>query len=130
MTTHSEPLAIWPWPAPPEQLEVVRQAYLALGLDYSILPCPAVPGGPVRVLALGAPAPFLCDSAVIARPLALDSVLPGLRWVLTGDVNDTRGYMLVDQLTSLLGDGVKEIEDDGSEEFRPGASNKSRVAFR
>ena len=125
-----EPLAIWPWPAPPEQLEVVRRAYLALKLPFPVQPSPAVPGGPVRVLALGSMPSFICDSALIGDPLSFESVRNGLAWVLDTTQDIERGYTIVDYLRSLLGDDVKEIENDGSEIFDVSTGAKTEVAFR
>ena len=125
-----EPLAIWPWPAPAEQLQVVREAFIKLALPFPVQPCPAVPGGPVRVLALGTLPPFICDSALMADPMNADFMVNALRWVLDSEQDLGRGHTVLDHLRLILGDEVREVENDGSEAFSVGAGSKSKVAFR
>ena len=126
----AEPLAIWPWPLPSEQLEVVRSAFAAMGAPFPVVPSPAAPGGPVRVLAMGSLPPFACNSALIGNPLSFDSVTKGLRWVLDPAQDLENGHTMLDYLRLYLGAEVKELENDGSEIFTVSPGSKSRVAFR
>lgn len=114
MTTR--PLCLWPYPAPPEQMALVKQAKTRLGLDFMVLPEPAVPGGDERVLALGSLPPFLCEAALVKDPTNAQSIENALRWVLTAPDGDNRGFGYVDYLGVIFGPGVKDL---GTEVIEP-----------
>lgn len=130
MTSDVRPLALYPWPPTPEQVDLIKRAKAELATDFQVVPVEGVPGGPVRILAFGKLPPFVCDTALVRDATSYTSVLAALRWVLTAEPGDDRGFMLVDYLRSILGADVKEIADDGYRNPDYYSGNKSRVAFR
>lgn len=97
-------------------MERIRAAKAALALSFVVQPVPAVPGGPVRVLALRERPNFLCDHALVADPMNPDAMLAALRWVLDDSFVDpratTRDEMMLPWLRSVLGEGVRELEPE------------------
>jgi hypothetical protein len=94
-------------PAPTEaQSQAIRDAKAALALPFQVQIVPAVPGGYARVLALGTAPPWLCDYALVTNPANLQAALA---WVLSDDV-DPRASLVIDQLRSVFGSEVTEIE--------------------
>lgn len=65
MSADPIPLPIFPWPMSPEREALVREAYNATGTHVSIIPCPAVPESPGRVLAFGQIPDFVCETVLI-----------------------------------------------------------------
>jgi len=65
------PLPIWPHEMTPERDAMLRAAKAELDLPFKIVPSPAAPAGPARVLAFGAVPPFLCEFVYI-RPENVD----------------------------------------------------------
>lgn len=106
MTDNLIPLAIWPHDIPDEQMDLIRQAKAALNLPFRVLPSPAVPGSPTRVLGMGSLPPFLCDCALVNDPTNPESVENALRWLLTAPEGDDRGFMALDYLNMWFGPGV------------------------
>lgn len=96
--TDLRPLALYPYPVTEADLEAIKAAKAALNLPYRVVPVQAVPGGPVRVLALRSGPPFLCDFRGTADPLT-DADLPAkLAWVLGEIEHDPKASLLADQL--------------------------------
>lgn len=116
MSSSVRPLCIFPYPAPPEQMELVKQAKANLALDYMVIPEPAVPGGDERVLALGELPPFLCVAALVKDPTNAQSVENALRWLLTAPPDDDRGFGYTDYLSAIFGPGVKDLGIEPTEQ--------------
>lgn len=79
------PLPIWPRTVTEAQLAMVKRAKLEVSPPFDVLPSPAVPGSPGRILAFGEVPPFLSESVLIA-PENVDryeSVLAAMRFWLT-----------------------------------------------
>lgn len=90
-------------------MAALRAAKAALDLPFLITLCPAVPGGPARVLALRQPPPFLCDYAPIADPDNPAAVRAAMEWALDDTRDDSRASLVLDQLVAIFGMGVREI---------------------
>lgn len=114
--TANHPLAIHPWPLPPEALRRVQQAFAALGAPFPVEPRPAVSGGPVRVLGLGSLPPFVCDAGLVKDPSNIEAIKKALRWVLDPSQPVEQGFTVLNYLDTYLGPGVVELEPEGPEQ--------------
>lgn len=103
------PLAVYPWPMPPDAREVAKRAFMSLELPFAVEIVKANPGEPGRILGLGALPPFVCDCAPVTDPTSFESVRNAIRWVLTAPQGDENGYLVLDYLTSAFGQGVREV---------------------
>jgi hypothetical protein len=110
------PLAIFPYPLPPEITEVTKRAFMSLDLPFAVVPVPANPGEPGRILALGALPPFVCDCAPVADATNEDSVRNAIRWVLTAPQGDENGYMVLDYLKAAFGPETRELPPEEIEQ--------------
>ena len=113
------PLQVYPWPMDEDQLGVLKEAKASLDLDFRIMPTRAVPGLHARVLGLGSKPPWFCDCAVSVEPKQLVSLTGALRWVLTAPESSNDGYMVMDYMKSVFGDGVMERDPDPCHCGRP-----------
>lgn len=78
------PLAIHPWPLPPERLDLLKQAKATLSdIDVKVYPTEAVVSAGVRVLSFAGRPPFVCSYAPVENPLDVASIASALRLVLT-----------------------------------------------
>lgn len=98
------PLPVHP-PPTEAQVQAIRAAKAALELPFMVQIVPAVPGS-ARVLALDEAPPWLGDHALVTRS---ENLPDALRWVLSEDV-DPRASLVIDQLRSVFGNEVTEIE--------------------
>ena len=103
------PLAIWPWPLRAEDMQLVKDAKAAAGIEEKVMPSEAVPGSPVRVLALGSLPPFVCDAGLVKEP-TVAAVADAIRWVLQAPAGDRSGFMVEDYMKALLGEETRELE--------------------
>ena len=121
MTT-LRPLAIYPFPPTDADLSLIKAAKAQLDLPYLVVPVRAVPGGPVRVLALRETPDFLCDYAQVTQLDRPESMLAALRWVLDDTLDDKRATLIIDQLRAIFGVEVHEIsgyaEDEDGDHFQ------------
>ncbi len=104
------PLALYPYPVAEADGKLIRAAKASLQLDFQVQPSPAVPGGPVRVLALRDRPPWLCDAAIVMDPSKPGALESALQWVLT-DRPVEEGYSVLTYLKSIFGPEVKEVDD-------------------
>jgi hypothetical protein len=100
----------------PEVEEITKRAFVSLNLPHSVRVVGAVPGGPYRVLGLGALPPFVCDAAPVLDPTNFESVQKAMRWVLCAPEGDQSGYLVLDYLVSVFGPGVVELEPEDVEQ--------------
>lgn len=110
------PLPVWPHGLTPERDLLLRRAKRELGLDFCILPCPAVPASPGRVLAFGSLPDFLCE-AVLIRPEnteRYESVLAALRFTLTAPAGTPGAFDEGDYVRALM-PGAVEVERESYE---------------
>lgn len=104
------PIAIWPWPQPPEQLERIRLAYLQIAPGFPVQPVQAYPGEPGgRVLGMGAIPPFAVDTAYVKNPADDTQILEKLRLYLLAPEGAEGFFSTVDWLNVFLGPGVTEV---------------------
>lgn len=106
------PLALHPYPVPDAVLALLKRAKGELDVEYQVVPVPAVPGGPTRVLAFMAPPPFLCECAIVVDPTNYEAIREGMKLVLQGDADDSRLFTSLDYLRALMGPDVREISDE------------------
>lgn len=59
------PLPIWPHDMSDERMEMLKRAKSEVAVDYQVMPVPAVPGSPGRVLAFGEVPPFFSEVVFI-----------------------------------------------------------------
>lgn len=104
------PLAIW-GELLDGDLAAIKAAKAQLDVGFLVAPVPAVPGGPVRVLALRSAPDFFCDYALVADPQNGPGLLAALRWVLDTTMEDDRATLAIDWLRSIFGEGVREMVD-------------------
>lgn len=107
-STDLRPLPIYPWPLNEVDYGAVRLAKARLGVEWKVLPRPAIAGSPGRILALREPPPFLCDYALVNDPQNGNSMLAALE-VALGLKDDERMNTVLDTLKSIFGEGVREI---------------------
>lgn len=102
------PLAVFPWPVAPINQQRISAALQHLGINDA-QPCPAVPGSPVRILAIGERLPFLHDAvAVVYVPENPQGLEAAISAVLATET-DPRLSTLLDQLREIFGPGVVEV---------------------
>ena len=58
------PLAVYPFPLPPEQEQIAKRAVAELAPPFPIIPVAAHPGEPGHVLAMGTVPPFIWQIGV------------------------------------------------------------------
>lgn len=102
------PLQVWGQPREGD-IEALRAAKTALSLPFRVLPVPAVPGGPTRVLALREAPPFLCDYALVRDPANPAALEAAMAWVLNPQKGDPRAVLVIDMLRAIFGDDVTEV---------------------
>lgn len=110
------PLAIYPYPLPPEIADITKRAFMSLDLPFAVQPVRAVPGEPGRILALGSLPPFVCDCAPVTDPTNFESVRNAIRWVLTAPEGDDNGWMVLDCLKVIFGPETRELESETIEQ--------------
>lgn len=105
------PLPIYPWPVSAEDMAAVKQAKLDSGLSFKVMPRPAVPGSPGRILALRKEPHFLTVEpfALVADPSNAAGMLAAMRFVYDPNNDDPRGRSALTQLRAIFGKDVKEI---------------------
>lgn len=105
MSTSPMVLPVYPWPMSDERLELVKQAKAALELPYKIMPAPAVPGSPGRVLCFGRPAPFYTESVVVGADNVdkLDSVKAALEFTLEAPAGTSGSFTEQMWLSAVMG---------------------------
>lgn len=108
--SETRPLAIHPWPVPQDALQRIQEAFSSLRAPFPVQPRPAVPGGPVRVLALGSLPPFICNAGLVRDPSNVDSIRNALRWVLDESQPVENGFTDTDYLKAFFGPEVRYIE--------------------
>jgi hypothetical protein len=106
------PLAIYPWPLSAADMEKVKAAKAATGVPFRVLPCPAVPGTPVRILALRELPAFVCDTTPPVDPDNPDSLTNALRWVLDETEPVERGVTVLKYLKAIFGPETRELEPE------------------
>lgn len=60
------PLPVWPYPLTAGRAAALKAAKLSMELPYLIVPVPAVPASPGRVLMFGEIPPHVCEGVLIA----------------------------------------------------------------
>lgn len=104
------PLPIFPPDPTSERLDLIREANAQIDTDVKIMPRPAVPGSPGRVLAFGEVPDFFSETVLI-RPENVDnpdSVCAALEFWLTGDA-EPASISHEQWLSAVMGCGVKLI---------------------
>lgn len=97
-------------PTGPE-MDKLKAAKKATGVDFSVLPRRAFPGCGGRVLAVGTEPTWLADYALVDN-YDDPKLEKALKWVLLGDevLGEIPGpRRILDQLKDVFGPGVKEI---------------------
>lgn len=102
------PLPIFPYPVSKEDMDAIKAAKASMNVDFKVLPRPAVPGSPGRVLALREKPSWFTAYAPVAHPERPESMKAALEWVLS-DKDDPRGVTDVQWLQELM-PGAREIE--------------------
>lgn len=102
------PLPIFPYPVSKEDMDAIKAAKAAMGVDFKVLPRPAVPGSPGRVLALREKPHWFTPYAPVGHPERAESMIAALEWVLL-NTDDPRGVTDLQWLSELM-PGVREIE--------------------
>lgn len=123
------PLPLWPHSLSPEQLALIKRAKLEVGPSFDVLPSPAVPESPGRILAFGEVPPFLCESVLIA-PENVDryeSVLAAMRFWLTAPEREPGTITPEMWLSHVMGCNVIYL---GNEEVASGGRGGGPVVFR
>lgn len=95
---------MYPYP-PPVSFDELRAAKAASGIEFQIQPCPAVPGGPGRVLAFEKP-PFICDAVPVPAHASLADAIAA---VYSGEGTL---FGALDFLRDVFGPGVVEVPDE------------------
>lgn len=88
----------------------IRAAKAALDLPFQVKPVPAVPGSPMRILAIGIKPQWAHEGAYVESTTS-PGFAAAVRYVLTGE-DDPRGMTIEKWLQGILGPGVKEVPDD------------------
>lgn len=100
------PLPIYRPPGAVLDLEPVKRAKAALGVDYRVIP--AGPSEGARVLAFGKP-DWACDFFLVSEHTNDERMQRALAWVLGEVEDDPEATLAVDTLGVIFGDGVREI---------------------
>jgi hypothetical protein len=100
------PLALYPWPVANDDAEKIQT--ILKRMDKTVLPTEAVPGGDLRILALGIKPSFFCNYALLTYPLEPVSLRGALEWVL-GQQFDRRAISDVQWLSETIGRPTPEI---------------------
>jgi len=115
MAGETETLLLWTEARPTfEELQKLKAAKAATGVDFKILPRRAFPGCGGRVLAIGEKPNWLVDHAYV-ESYDDPKLMKALKWVLLGDevLGEIQGpSRVIDQLKDVFGPGVKEIVPD------------------
>lgn len=99
-------------------MEALRRAKQALGVDFLVKPVKAVPGGSDRVLSIGSEhAPWAVDSIGV-RTCDSPGLVDALRYVLCG-AEDKRARTILGWLRGIFGAGVNEITGDPEPDWGP-----------
>ncbi len=108
------PLPIWPHDITAEQHELIRRAKIEVGVPFQVMPCPAVPGSPGRVLAIGAMPPFLCESILVApqNTNSYSSILAAMRHWLTAPEGSPGSFTEADWLSYVMQCQVVERKEE------------------
>lgn len=109
------PLPIYPYPVSKEDMDAIKAAKAAMNVDFKVLPRPAVPGSPGRVLALREKPNWFTSYAPVGHPERPESMKAALEWVLS-DKDDPRGVTDVQWLNELM-PGVREVEWTNADEL-------------
>ena len=115
------PLPIFPWPMSPERTALLRRAFEEIAPPFDILPSPAEPTSPGRILAFGRIQPFYHDATVLIRPENVDnydSILGALRHVLTAPAGAPVTMNGEQWLSAVMGAPVKLVAVDTGEVVR------------
>ena len=115
MTGEMRPLPLWPHSLSDEQLAMVKRAKLEVDPPFTILPSPAVPGSPGRVLAFGEVPPFLSEIVLIAPENVnrYESILGAMRFWLTAPPEAPPSISEAQWLSHVMGCEVKEVTSGG-----------------
>lgn len=123
------PLPLWPHSLSQEQLALIKRAKLEVGPSFDVLPSPAVPESPGRILAFGEVPPFLCESVLIApeNVLRYKSILAAMRFWLSAPEGEAGTVTPEMWLSHVMGCNVIYL---GNEEVTGGEGRGSSVVFR
>lgn len=100
------PLAVYPFPLPPEQEQIAKRAVEELAPPFPIIPVAAHPGEPGHVLAMGTVPPFICECAIVRDPTNAESVKRAVAAVL--DPSGEGLFGPLEYLNALM-PGTKEV---------------------
>lgn len=105
------PLRLWPHDITEAQLAMIRQGKADMDVDFKILPSPAEPGGPGRVLAFGQIPPFFSESVVIGgdnvnRP---ESIRAAMEFALTAPAGAPGSFTEEAWLQAVMGVPVRYV---------------------
>lgn len=106
--TDLRPLPVWGRQLPGDY-EALKAAKVALDLPFSIVPAPAVPGSPTRVLAMREVPPFIADYALVRDPSNPAAMLAAMGWALDDTIEDPRATLVFQQLQGVFGPDLKEV---------------------
>jgi hypothetical protein len=117
MAEGPRPLPIWPHDITDEQHEMIRRAKLEVGVDFSVMPAPAVPGSPGRVLAIGAVPPFFCESVLVSpqNVNTYSSILGAMRFWLTAEPGEPGSFVESEWLSYVMGCDVIFVGEEALE---------------
>lgn len=102
------PLPIYAPDASLVNMEALKRAKQALGVDFLVKPVRAVPGGSDRVLSIGTQhAPWAVDSIGV-RTCDSPGLVDAMQYVLCG-TEDKRARTILAWLRGIFGPGVNEI---------------------
>jgi hypothetical protein len=112
--TEVVPLPIWPHDITQEQHEMIRRAKLEVAPSFQVMPAPAVPGSPGRVLALGAVPPFFCESVLVApqNTNTYSSILAAVRYWLTAEDGEPGSFTHSEWLSYVMGCDVVFVGEE------------------
>lgn len=106
------PLAVWPYPVPPEVNAAIRRAKMELAerdkLDFLVQACPAVPGSPTRVLSFMGPPPFYCDAAKLRNWQDPEELRNWVEWTLDEQMPAEQGFTKADWMAHTI-PGAREV---------------------
>lgn len=109
--TPTIPLRIWPHDITEEQLDMILEAKATLDTDVQVIPSPAAPGGPGRVLAFGEIPPFFCESVIIgaANVDRVESIRAALKHLLTAPAGAPGSFTEEEWLGAVMGCNVRQV---------------------
>lgn len=115
------PLPIWPHTVTPEQLELIKRAKIEIGVPYSVMPSPAAPGSPGRILALGEVPPFICETVLVAPENVerYESILGAMRFWLTAEAGAEGSIDEAAWLSGVMGCEVTLVDIENADVYLP-----------